>query len=290
MTLLEIVEEVSKQIGLPVPTQVIGSTDVSTKQLLAFLNHEGRQLRSKYRWPSLTKEHTFTLATSTASYALPADFDFHINETHWDRTNAWPLVGPVTPQFWQFRQSGISTTAPRTEFRVKGWGLTQFAVFPTPTSSENGNTFAFEYSSLTWVRPVTWSASATFAADEYCSYNENIYQTSAGGVTGATAPTHTSGSASDDSVTWTYVSAAYEKFLADTDVPILNSDLLLLGARWRFLQQKGLPEWQAIQQEYELALRREMGRLQGGRRVSITGNGIPQYITTDSVPDTNFGS
>lgn len=290
MTLLEIIEEVSKQIGLPTPTQVVGNTDVSVKQLLAFANHEGKQLRSLYRWPELTKEHTFTLVTDTASYALPEDFDHHINETAWDRTNQWPLVGPVTAQHWQFRKSGITTVTPRKEFRVKGWSNAQFFVNTTPDSDDNGDTFAFEYSSLTWVRPVAWAASTTFAADAYCSYNENIYQTSAGGVTGATAPTHTSGSASDDSVTWTYVSDAYQTFIADTDVPILSSQLILLGTRWRYLQQKGLPEWQFVKQEYETSLRRETGRLQGARRVSIAPAGIAQLISPASVPDTGFGS
>ena len=65
MTLLEIISEASKQIGFPVPTKVIGSTDTTVKQMLSHANTEGKELVSKYQWPQLQKEHTFTLAIVT---------------------------------------------------------------------------------------------------------------------------------------------------------------------------------------------------------------------------------
>lgn len=53
----------------------------------------------------------------------------------------------------------------------------------------------------------TWSAATAVAAFSYSIQGLNIYQTTAGGTTGPTAPTHTTGTVSDGSVDWTYVSS-----------------------------------------------------------------------------------
>lgn len=52
-----------------------------------------------------------------------------------------------------------------------------------------------------------WASSTSFASGAYCIYGLNLYQTTAGGTTGATPPTHTSGSVSDGAVTWAYVNS-----------------------------------------------------------------------------------
>lgn len=58
-----------------------------------------------------------------------------------------------------------------------------------------------------WYAPMRgmWKTGTTYAAGDYCVNANKVYQTAAGGVSGATAPTHTSGSASDGGVTWTFI-------------------------------------------------------------------------------------
>lgn len=51
--------------------------------------------------------------------------------------------------------------------------------------------------------------STVYAAGAYSARQGKIYQTAAGGTSGATPPTHTSGDASDGAVTWTFVDYAY---------------------------------------------------------------------------------
>lgn len=62
--------------------------------------------------------------------------------------------------------------------------------------------------SLTTNRYRLWSASGSYAAAEWVYYGSNIYQTAAGGTSGATPPTHTSGDVSDGGVTWTFKKTA----------------------------------------------------------------------------------
>lgn len=54
-----------------------------------------------------------------------------------------------------------------------------------------------------------WATSTAYSANSFVISSNNIYKTVSGGTSGATAPTCTSGTCSDGSVTWTYLSTAY---------------------------------------------------------------------------------
>jgi hypothetical protein len=61
-SLLSIVENVSLKLGLPVPTQIIGSTDILTRQYLSLAHETMINLKRRHDWPELQKEHTFDRA------------------------------------------------------------------------------------------------------------------------------------------------------------------------------------------------------------------------------------
>jgi hypothetical protein len=224
-----------------------------------------------------------------AAYAMPADYDRQIHRTAWNRDRKWEIIGPLTPQEWQYRKSGIVQTSPRQRFRMIGWADNQFTVQPTPSTGDAGQIIAFEYQSVSGMRPVTWTEGATFLAGAYCSYNGNIYSTILGGVTGSTAPTHTTGSASDGGITWDYFSGAYSEFLADTDVCLLDEDMIGLSIQWRFMQQKGL-SYEKIEAEYEKALMREIVAEIGAVTLSLVRSPTTMLINSMNIPDTGYGS
>lgn len=237
MTLLEIVQDVSDVLGLPRPESVVNNTANDVRQMLANANKVGDKLITDYNWPQLNKEHTFTTVSGTASYALPADFQKFLLNTAYDRTNKWIMLGGVTPQQWQFRKSGLIQSSIYKQYRIKGNSSNQFFIDSTPTAADN---LVFEYQSTNWILPIVWTTGYTFAANAYCSYNGNIYKTSSAGVSGATPPTHTTGSASDGTITWVFQSIKYNKFLADTDFPVIDDELVKDFLAWYFLRSKGL--------------------------------------------------
>lgn len=53
--------------------------------------------------------------------------------------------------------------------------------------------------------PSTWATATVYPSDAYVVYSGRYYRTALGGTSGATAPTHTSGSVSDGGVIWTYM-------------------------------------------------------------------------------------
>lgn len=229
------------------------------------------------------------LVFSKQAYDLPHDFNQHINRTQWDRTRRWELEGPISPQEWQFRKSGIIASSVRRRYRVKGLATDKLFIDYPPAESDNGAILVFEYYSRNWVRPRTWVTSTTFAAGSYCFYNGNYYQTTNGGTTGSTAPTHTSGTVSDGSVSWTYYGEPYENWLADTDESNLPDEVLKLGIIWRFLMMKGL-EYAKIEQQYERQLNIAATKLSGARDLRLDGRPVEYLVSQRNVPDGNWQS
>ena len=279
-----------EELGLDAPTAVVGSTDKQVKQMLRAVYRASQIARDSVSWPKLQREHTFDLVDSQANYSLPTDFDRFIFETEWDRDDQWPLIGPISPQEWQTRKSGVVTSAPHRMFRVKDRTDSVLYIHPTPSSGDAGQSLYFEYISKTWILPTTWTATTSFSAASYCSYNGNIYSTTAGGTTGSTAPTHTTGSASDGGVTWVFLTTAYTAFVADTDTTIIPEDLLTLGAMWVFLRAKGLP-YEALRGDWQQQLKLTHIKNRGAKTLHIGGkNKRWRFVGPWNVADTGYGS
>jgi hypothetical protein len=246
------------------------------------------KLRDDFAWPELEREHTFTLATSIASYALPGDYDSRQNETLWNRTQARPLIGPMSAEEWQQYKSGLIGSLPGQRFRVKGSTLLQFFIDPTPSSTENGQTVAYEYLSTTACRPKTWIASTSWTAWTYCWYNGNIYLKASGTTTGTTAPTHVTGSTSDGGISWTYVSTGYPAFLFDADEAVLQNSLIIDGAVWRFKRERGL-EYKGLQAEAETQIEQAKSKLVGAGTISLRASVEgPKMLGLENYPEQDF--
>lgn len=286
-TVLSIIQDITKEFNsIATPSSIVTSGDNTVKQFKAIFEKEGRRLSRYCNWPRLRKEYTFTLTASDADYSLPSDFDRFISDTTWDRGNNWKMIGALTPQEWQIEQSGVIASGPRRKFTIKGWADDQFFITPTPGSGDAGSEQVFEYMSCTWLRPATWAAATAYSPGAYVSYNGNIYTTTNGGTSGATAPTHTSGDASDDNVTWSYYAGSYDSIISDADVPLLDADLLALGTIWRFMRQNGLPNFEDIRAEYQYELSKRASAYVNARTLNMASGGASRLISSANFPDT----
>lgn len=145
MTILSIVQDASREVGLPSPSTVVGNSDERVRQFLRLAEKDGKDLVRRYDWQILQKEQTFTsLAQETQTAIIPSDFSRFINETFYNRTRKRPFVGPLTPQEWQVQKS-LTASVVVDAFRRRGNDL---LVIPVPPA---GDTFAFEYVSKYWV-------------------------------------------------------------------------------------------------------------------------------------------
>lgn len=88
---------------------------------------------------------SFVFAQDT--YAMPSDFRHFINDTWWDRTNRWQLIGPDSPQLDQWHRSGVVATGPRRHFRDIGPLANSYRLWPPPAEIVNPLQLVFEYCS-----------------------------------------------------------------------------------------------------------------------------------------------
>lgn len=268
MTLATVVQNVANEAGYTVESNIIGSTETTTKQLLAIAQRINRQMFDLYPWPKCFASGSITLVNGQAAYALPAAFSYSMYETFWNSSTRWRVLGPISEQeLAEWRGFGLNTAIYQ-RYQIRGITNNELVITPTPGAGQNGNVIIFEYIADRSVRPKTWTTATSFTAFAYCFYNGNYYQTTAGGVTGATPPTHTSGSVSDGGVTWTYYAGPYSEFLADTDSTIFDEKTLEQGILERFAQIHGL---EGVERQFDQQLNEDFSRQNTGKVVYAGG-------------------
>jgi hypothetical protein len=163
VSLLEIITTVCAEVGLPIPTAVIGNQDQQVSQLLALANREGREMVSlDGGWPQLQATQTITLANGVAAYAFPTDFDSYIPTTIWNTDQRWPVSGPMTPQEWQVLKSGWVNSQPFQRFRI----ISNMIYFdPIPDVSADGQTVTIEYQSNSYCQSASGTPQNRYLAD-----------------------------------------------------------------------------------------------------------------------------
>lgn len=92
--------------------------------------------------------HTAPLTFAQDTFPEPPGLDWLQNQTMWDRTNHWTLLGPSSPQFDQYFNSGITNTGPRRHFRQLGPYANSFRIWPPPLELTAPLQLVFEYLSM----------------------------------------------------------------------------------------------------------------------------------------------
>lgn len=146
-TAIQVAKQAAIELGLPVPTELVTSLEVTSIQLLGLLNAAGNELVQYYDWEFLLKTHSFTSTPGENRYPRPADFGRMINQTLWDKSMHRPAYGPLSPQSWQVLTNAVVMTGPFSRYRIAGG---QIEVLPVPAGSDHS--FNFQYISNGWVQ------------------------------------------------------------------------------------------------------------------------------------------
>ena len=227
--MLQLVQQVTGELNLNVPSVVVGNQSQDVQQILALMNAAGYELTKEHDWQALEKEYRFytqyvnTTGTTTTGgytissvtstsgtvavsaldstysvtgynvpqdtyvtgvagtnvtvgqklsgdgsgailfakteYPLPDDFETITDNTHWDKTKHWQMLGPEDAQQWQWLKSGYISTGPRVRWRILGG---QFQIWPPMNTQEY---LGFEYRSKGWAESATGQVKNSFTAD-----------------------------------------------------------------------------------------------------------------------------
>jgi len=148
---LQIVNQVAGEVGLAKVQTLFGPDDanvVQNNQLLAALNSAGNELGLYYPWEQFRKEWLVQLELDKGAYDLPPGWSYFIDQTQWDRTNHWPLLGPKSAAEWAWLKGGLLASFPRMRYRVMN---NKLEVWPIPASNSLWQ-ISMEYVSDNWVQ------------------------------------------------------------------------------------------------------------------------------------------
>jgi len=297
-TMLQLVQQVTAELNLAIPTYVQGNTSQDVQQVLALMNRAGYDLVKEYDWQALELEYRFyttaitttcdtinntynllnvgnvtglnsnysvvgtnvpqdtyvesvagstvtvsqlasatsvggTVTFSQTKYPLPSDFETITDNTHWDKTKHWQMLGPEDAQQWQWLKSGYISTGPRIRWRILG---DKFQIWPPYNTQEY---LGFEYRSKGWVR-------------------------SAAG-------------------------AVKNSFTVDTDTTVLDDTVLVLATKLKYFQIKSF-DTTALQQDYMRYLSVAKANDKGSATLSFAPYPSKVLIGYANIPDTGYGS
>ena len=290
-TLKELLQNFCYRINQPAPTSFVGVSSPAERQYVSLFQCVGDRLRNMpYLWPQLKRGYTFTTQTNVANYQLPGDFYRLLMDDAWDRTNQWPMRGPISDRVMQARQFAVIGLQTRKVYQLIGPTQYLFATSPfsqrsassitiDPPGSNNTDSLFLGYMSCNWVWPADWVAGAVYAAGSLVTGNGNIYFTTAGGTAGTTRPSVTTGSEIDGpgGVTWLVYHEPYlvnpaNTKLTDNAICLFDEDLMIEGMRWEYKRAKGQP-FEDLRAEWERMAASACSRFTAPSITSLAGSG-----------------
>ncbi len=200
------------------------------------------------------------------TYPEPADFGRFINQTWWDRTNRWALLGPDSPQVDQWHRSGVVTIGPRRHFRQIGpqlpdtytgdFSATDFS----STDFSTGGAGGIAYNYRLWPPPGALDTPIDLVF-EYVS-NQPVISPSQNFI-------------------------QQNRYTVDSDFAVISGDAMVLGAKWRLFQIKGF-DYQPLQQEYIDFVDQLYANDGGNKTLNLSPLRQNMFITSSNVQDGFF--
>ena len=297
--LLQLVQQVTAELNLAVPTYVAGNTSQDVNQILALMNRAGYDLVKEHDWQALELEYRFyttaitttcdttngtyilgnipstvgldstysivgtnvpqdtyvdqvidahTITTTQLSsatsiggsvtfsktiYDLPPDYETITDNTHWDKTKHWQMLGRVDAQQWQWLKSGYISTGPRVRWRILGG---EFQIWPPYNTQEY---LGFEYRSRGFVKDATGQVKNSFTAD--------------------------------------------------TDTTVLDDTIIVLATKLKYFQIKSF-DTTSLYQDYMRYLNVAKANDKGSATLSFAPQPSAVLIGWANIPDTGYGS
>ena len=233
--------------------------------MLAIANERGIEAVRMFDWPQLTKLSSLSLVAGSIQ-SLPTDCSELLDSTAWYTGDMTPLTGPITPYQWQYLTQTASAGI-KFAFRItqNTSGGRAIALNPSATGTETVSIF---YRSKTWIKPRNWIASMSVTAGMWVFSDGQYWTANSSGTAGASTPT-VANNGNDGSIVWTrQINVLYERFIADTDEPLIESSILMKGILARFYRMKGL-EYQDLEAEFNSGLRNDLAERNGGRTSNL---------------------
>ena len=101
-----------------------------------------------------------SLVFGVNNYALPSDLEYFVEQTFWDKSYRWQLLGPIEAQQKQILKYGITALGPRRQFWIRNNRM-----YLSPTPSNLTDIIAYDYFSNSWCQSSGGTAQTAWTAD-----------------------------------------------------------------------------------------------------------------------------
>lgn len=298
-TLLQLVNQVTAELGVSSPSSVVGSANQDIIQILALMNACGYELLSEFDWQNLQKIYNFDTVYVTT-------------------TGTWPASGRVI--------TGIpSTSGLGTTYMVLGTGIkngafiasvdsaTQVTISSDITVAATAGTLYFQkvkytlpsdYASMTprtqWDKSKSWEAIGPTDAQQwewlmsgFIATGPRIRWRLLGGQFQIWPGFSTTEQLGFEyrSNAWAASAAGVAKtsFTVDTDTCIYPDRLMVLGTKLKYFEAKGF-DTTAMYRNHRDVLESAKAQDQSAANLSLAPRPSSILIGWDNIPDSGYGA
>lgn len=306
LSFLEIVQTACQELGLTAPTTIAGSTDLQVIQLAALTNRDCQELYRDHDWTDLQTEFIINVEAPTVTVG-----DVAVN------TAVISNIPSTAGLDATYAVSGEGQPQAQRISRVVDANTVLCEMESTSSASGTAITFAKDTYAVpddfdrfipatAWDRTNHWRLlgpdspqfdqylrSGIFATGPRIRWRQvgrspNVFRI---------WPPPTAQN-TPDALVWEYVSKNWvvkaddttaNKMTADTDIPLLDDQIVILGCKWRMWQIKGFSsEAREMQSEYCDAVARLIARDGGIPDLYLNRRAGPFLIGVDSIQDGYF--
>jgi len=297
-TMLQLVQQVTAELNLTVPTYVNGNPSQDTQQILALMNGAGYDLLKEYDWQALEKEYRFYTqfvnATATSvqgSYVLT-----NVSNTT-GLTTQYSITGyNVAQDTYVVSVDSPTQVTMSQEASLTGTNSVLFA--------QTEYTLPSDFETITdrthWDKTKHWEMLGPEDAQQwqwlksgYISTGPRVRWRILGGTFQIWPPMNTQEYLGFEyrSNAWAESAAGVpqQQFINDTDTTFFDSRIMVLYTKLKYFQVKGF-DTTALMQDYQRYLSIAKANDKGAPNLSFAPNPSKVLIGWANIPDTGYGT
>jgi len=298
-TMLQLVQQVTNELGVPTPTTVAGNTNQDVTQILALMNASGYELLRKADWRELTKTYSFftSYTTTTGNYT----------------TSALTITGIPSTAGLDTTYMVVGTGFPNATFITSVDSGTQVTISNYSTSAVTGGTIYFQkvkyalpsdYDSIVprtqWDKSKHWEMLGPESAQQwewllsgFISTGPRIRWRLLGNYFQIWP-----GNSTNENLGFEYRSKGWalsaagvvqNSFTADNDTCIYPDRLMVLSTKLKYFQAKGF-DTTALYRDYLTEFETSVAQDTSAANLSFAPRPGTVLIGWDNIPDTGYGN
>lgn len=311
LTLLQIIQNASGELGLPVPATVIGNTDATTTQLFYLINRTLDEMRRDNRWTVMQTEFNLIVEVpiiTTGDLGINSAVITNIPDTTDLEAQYWTVSANAVPQASRILSVDSSTQITMTMEAATTEAVTDASItfakdtYELPTDIDWYNPATF------WDRTNRWQLigpdspqTDQFNRSGIVAVGPRRHYRQIGPLTNRfriwPAPAEISEPLqlvfeylSNAAVAVSGSSTSFAQYFAnDDDVPLLDSNALVMGIKYQFWRLKGM-NYIPLQNEYTDYVDKLAARDGSAPSLSLSRIPRPYLIGPQNIQDGNYPS